>query len=289
VKYFITSGNSQTGLATIKALKAAGEHDIVAGARDPKKSEADLKAAGASQVVEVDLSKPETLKKALPGAERVLIVHNGSPDAVQWARNVVEVGKDIPSIKVYSRIAGLVQDENSPIWFVKAHASAATLLRDSGKQWFTVGPGFFFENFLAKAQEYKSGSVTVASGDGKISFISASDIGAVAAGALRNPEKYNGQHLPITGGEAASEAEVYAALNEATGKHTKVVHVTIDQFKQALKDKHYPDQVVDLLATLEQMKASGEAAGLTENVKKVAGKDPVSVKEWAKQNASAFV
>lgn len=81
VKYFITSGNSKTGNATIRALKALGENDIVAGARyfnfflyfifvfsnskhisvlsrDPIKSAKKLKEDGASEVVEFDFTKP---------------------------------------------------------------------------------------------------------------------------------------------------------------------------------------------------------------------------------------
>jgi uncharacterized protein YbjT (DUF2867 family) len=71
VRYLITSGNSAVGKSVIKALVALGEKDIVAGARDVEKSRAELNAAGASEVVHLDLYNVDSLKAAFKGTTKI--------------------------------------------------------------------------------------------------------------------------------------------------------------------------------------------------------------------------
>jgi len=287
VRYLITSG-AKTGLATVKALKAQGENDIVVGARDPAKSSEALKAAGASKVVELDLTKPETIIKALEGVERVLLTAaTGSLDGnVEYAKNVAEAAKQVSSVKVLSRIAGVQQDENSTSVFAKAHGDSAKHLKDSGLIWFTIGPNFFLENWFWQIEQIKSGTVYGAAADGKVGWIAVSDIGEVAAHALLNPEKYNGKHLQISGPEY-TDKEVVELIGSAINKPVKYVNLPSDQFKAGLISKGFPESFAGILTDLEEFKASN-TSGSIGNVKDYTGKDAVSAKTWVQQNASAF-
>jgi len=291
VKYLITSGNAKTGRATLEGLKALGEKDIVVGARDPAKSEAELKAAGASHVVELDLDKPDTIAKALVGVERVFIVAatNSAEQNIARTKSVTELAtKPGSTVKVLSRLSGASQDENSPFPLPKSHGVAARILKESGLVWFSVGPNFFFENWLQQANAVKSGTVYGAAGEGKVGYIAVSDIGAAAAAALTNPDKFNGKHIPISGPASVTDTEVTAAISAAIGKPVKYVNLTPDQFKKGLLDHHLPPPLAEMLTSLEGLKASGHV-GAVGDFKGVVGRDPIDVKTWAEQHKNAFL
>jgi len=290
VRYLVTFGNGHTGKATITALRALGETDIVAGARDPVASEASLKAAGASQVVEFNFSKPETITSALQGVERVFQAHGRLEDEVGSTKLLTSaVLQPGSSVKVISRVTALIADPESPHLGVRTDGLCALALKETGLTWFTVGPTFFMENWLdRRLSAIKAGAVYGAAGEGRTSYIAVSDIGKVAAHALRNPEKYNGRHLGITGPSALTESECLQAISAATGLSAKYVSVPAPQLQEALMEKGVPPPMIDFIVMLEGLKNSGIVAPVSPVVREVTGCDPITFDQWALENAVRF-
>jgi len=288
-RYLITSGNSQVGKLTISALRSLGENDIVAGARDVAASEASLKSAGASQVVLFDFAKQATVINALKGVDRVLIVHGYSADNVGCTKQVTDAAV-LPgsTVKVISRITGYLSDPESSDSIARTHGLCALALKETGLTWFTIGPNFFFENWLAELPAIKSGSVYGASGEGRTGYVAASDIGAVAAHALKNPEKYNGRHLQVSGPAALTETECLNAINAATGLSAKYISFPRDQFSASLKENGLPPQLIEVLLQLADIKLNSRAGATTQVVKEVTGHEPKTVAQWAHENAARF-
>jgi len=284
VKYFITSGNSKVGAATIKHLRAAGETDIVAGARDAKKAEEHLKKVGASSVVEIDLGNPESVANALKGAERVLLVH-GPGDYVGFAKNVASAAKTIDSVKVIVRIAGAQSDAESKDPILRIHGQSFNALKESGKTVIAVGPNFFFENWLEQIPSVKSGAVYGAAGDGRIGYIAVDDIGAVAAAVLRNPEAHAGKHIPISG-SAVTESEVLHQITEAAGIQAKYVSLPDEDYKASLLKHGLDEHTAGFLVVLENLKRSNVHED--HNVQNILGRPPITAQQWAKEHAAKF-
>jgi len=286
VKYFITSGNSQVGAATIKYLKAAGETDIVAGTRNVKKSEEELKKAGATSVVEIDLGNLESITNALKGAERVLLVH-GPGDYVGFAKNVASAAKTIDSIKVVIRIAGSQSDAESKDPIMRIHGQAFNALKESGKTTIAVGPNFFLENWFGQIPSIKGGAVYGSAGDSRIGYIAVDDIGAVAAAVLRNPEPHAGKHIPITGSEAVTESEVLHHITEAAGIQAKYVSLSDEDFKASLLKHGIDEPTAAFIIVLENLKRSGYD-DVTHHVQDIIGRPPITAQQWAKDHAARF-
>jgi len=286
VKYFITSGNSKVGAATIKHLKAAGETDIVAGTRDVKKSEEHLKKAGASSVVEIDLNNLESVANALKGAERVLLVH-GAGDYIGIAKNVASAAKTIDSVKVIVRIAGALSDAESQEPIMRIHGQAFNALTESGKTIIAVGPNFFLENWLEQIPSIKSGTVYGSAGDARIGYIAVDDIGAVAAAVLRNPEAHAGKHVPISGSEALTESEVLHHITEAAGIQAKYVSLPDEDFKASLIKHGVDEHIAGFIIILENLKRNISVA-LDHNVQNILGRPPITAQQWAKDHAAQF-
>jgi len=291
VKYFITSGNSRVGKATLRELRKLGETDLVAGARNPAESEKELKNAGASSVVHFDFTKPETVANALKGVERVLIVH-GPTDFVNfpiWAKTVADAATQPgSSVKVLAKISGYIQDKNYPDPS-KTHAEVFEVLKNSGLVHFSVGPPFFFENWDAAKQVIQSGTVYGAAADAQVPYVAVDDIGAVAAAALKNADKYNGRHLQIIG-QRVSESEVLKAISDATGIPAKYVSISPEEFAKNLQKAGVPEALIPFLVGLEgYKKKTGELGPDAPNVlPEVLGRGGITVQQWAKDHAAAF-
>jgi len=232
--------------------------------------------------------KIETVEKALKGVERVLIVHGNTnpPNFITWTQTVVDAAKKIDSVKIIAKISGFNSDPNSPIEVPRFHAKAAEVIKHSGYQWFTVGPSFFFENWLSQKASIQSGSVYGGAGNASVGYIAVDDIGAVAAIGLKNVEKYNGQHIQIIG-QNVTEPDVLQAINEATGHNAKYVNLTPPEYQAKLIQFGVPETTAATLAIFEGIKAKGIAGDPT-ILKGILGRDPITAKVWAKSHAAAL-
>ncbi|GLU49962.1 NmrA family NAD(P)-binding protein [Nocardiopsis ansamitocini] len=146
-------------------------------------------------------------------------------------------------------------------------------------EWAVVRPSWFMQNFTGDhphAREMRAeGTVTTATGDGRIGFVDAGDIAAVAARALTDDE-VPGEDLVLTGPEALSYGDVAEAYSAVTGR--PVAHRAISQ--QALEKRF--SAVMDpsaaaMLARVDGLVASGIEDRVTDTVERVTGRPPRSL------------
>ena len=88
-------------------------------------------------------------------------------------------------------------------------------------EWTVLRPSWFMQNFLGEhllASGIRDhGEIVTATGDGRVAFIDATDIAAVATHALLDPLPHNTEHV-LTGPEALSYTEAAAIISEITGQ-----------------------------------------------------------------------
>ena len=292
-RYLITTGSSKTGSATIKALKNLGvsPSDIVAGSRDPSRSEAQLKALGAGHVVQFDHENEESIAKALVGIERVLVsVGSTLRIAPVYARVEKIASQAGSSVKAIVGIGGILFGDGE---VTADFELAQKTILDSKLDSVVVAPNWFFENWFEPAltSQIQAGTVYGSSADGKVAYIAAQDIGNVVAAVLTDPHKYNNQRLIITGPAAFTEGEIADILaKEGLGKPEGAAYVNVpeDAYRGALAGSGIPAPWIDYLYELEVAKAANAAAEVTTTVKDVTGKEPVSLQTWAKNYAKGL-
>ena len=86
------------------------------------------------------------------------------------------------------------------------------------------------------ANDYKSGTLYLPAGDGKVSWTDVRDIGPVNTEVLLNPEQYTNQKFIIAGSDILSYAEAIAVMNEVLGKKVKYVSVSDDTAISSIRD-----------------------------------------------------
>src|SRR5262249_54488245 len=227
-------------------------------------------AAGLPAAVEVvtgDLTVPESLDKALDGAETVFLVWTAPPAT---AAAVVE------RIASRSRRVVLLSSPHQPPhpFFQQPNPLAAfhgrleSLIKATGLAATVIRPGMFASNsVLWWAEAIRAGDVVRwAHGAVETAPIDDRDIAAVAARALYEDGHAGGDYM-ITGPEPLSHAAQVRVIGEVLGRPLRFVELTPDEFR---RQSGMPGPVANMLLAAWQA-AVGHAAHVTSTVADVLG------------------
>ena len=159
-------------------------------------------------------------------------------------------------------------------------------------EWSVLRPSWFMQNFVDPAQPHarslrERGVMVTATGDGRIGFVDAADIAAVAVRALIDVTPHNTAHL-ITGPEALRYDDVAAILSEVTGRPLHHEHVSRDEVVARLVAFGIPSAYAELLAGLDEAIRAGAEARVTDVVREVTGRAPRSLRAFARAHAGAL-
>ena len=177
----LTGGTGTAGSEISKALQRMG---VRYRSLVRNRAKAEGSANPNVELVEGDLSRPETLGAALEGVEKALLLTASSPDSLQQERNFIHAAKRAGVrhvVKFSAYGAGL----DAPHYFGRQHGEAERELEDSGLPFTMLRPNGFFQNFLGNATSIQTRSALHApAGEMKFSAVDARDIAAVAAHVL---------------------------------------------------------------------------------------------------------
>ena len=285
----VVGATGQQGGGVVRALRASGQFKVRALTRDPAKH-----PQLADEVVQADLSRPETLKAAFAGAHGVFLVTNAwepGSDELKQALTAVRAAKDasvqhliwstLPNVEAISR------GELEVAHFTNK-AKVESSVKEAGFAYhtFVIAP-FYYQNLLGvmAAQKQPDGTVGwTLPLDPERRVIHMGDItelGQVVAGAFSQPELAgHGEHLPLVG-DFFSFNEIIATLNRQGHKFS---------FKQVPKElfaSWFPGakDIAEMLAYFEAHTYLGadsrDAIALANTV---AGRQPTKFAAWARAN-----
>jgi len=171
-------------------------------------------------------------------------------------------------------------NDQSPLRSIEHH------LMRSGIGYTILRPNFFMENFSTGfiASMIPTGEICLAAGDGKTSFISVEDIADIAAIAFQ--EKRLGAEYNLTGPEALDYSQVAKIISGVSGRNVTYRAISEEAMLKGARDQGMPESAVRYLALLYTRVREGLMARVTDDVRKVTGKSPISFGEFAHKNAA---
>lgn len=246
---------------------------------------------GGVEVVQGDLTRPETLAPALAGVERMYLF-----PVEETAREVVAMAKRAGVRRIVDLSAASVT--------VGLHTNPVEqAVEEAGLAWTHVRPGGFMANMLqlwapmVRAQRV----VRYPFGDEPANMIHEADIAAVAVAALLE-DGHHGAAYTLTGPGTITTREQVAAIGEALGEPVRYIEVTRDEARRVLKAQGgFAAESADLMLGLVDYggeEASG-AEGYSDqdwsalekewpDVERVVGRRPRSFAEWARDHVEDF-
>jgi NAD(P)H dehydrogenase (quinone) len=210
----VTGATGRIGGEVVKLLAADGAHDIVAISRRPiatSRYEKRVRAATA------DYADRASLRTALRGVDTLVFVSSDgeATKVLVHHQNVITAAAD-SDINHIVALSGLDADLKSPFCYAITYALTEQLLLESGCSISVARASIYTEFFLPWLNQARSsGQLRLPAADGRVSFVSRSDVARALAALATAPP--TGQTHEITGPEALDlpTLQVVPALERA--------------------------------------------------------------------------
>ena len=278
-RIFVAGATGQIGSFVVQMLKEK-KADLVAGV-----SSADTVIASVPTVV-YDFANHASMVNAMRGCDVAFLIAPFVPQMKDWLISAVEAAKKA-GVEYVVRSSGIGADAESSVAMAKVHGEIDRAIMQSGMAYAIVRPMTFMQNFATYLQNsIKSQNVFYQpQGDGKTSFVHVRDVAAVAVELLLNQDRHQGKAYNVTGGEALSNAEVAEIISSVTGKKITYVDVPDDAAEKSMRDMGMPEVLIDQTMSLNRITRAGYAAIIATTVKEITGKEPITFRQFAKDNA----
>ena len=235
-----------------------------------------------------DLARPETLTTAFEGAKTVFLLTHYLEDMVELQHNAIAAARAAGVTHVVKVSAFAASDHsNAPIG--RWHYQVEKELQASGLAWTMLRPHHFMQNLLAQAEYViKEGAIYSPSGDGKIPYIDARDVAAVAFVTLTQPG-HLGKKYVLTGSEAISYRQAAEIIGAVIGKKLRFVDESPEEARARRVREGVPPAVIEsILAIGAYQRAGGKTVTITNTVADLTGRPPRTVAEFVQEHAAVF-
>jgi uncharacterized protein YbjT (DUF2867 family) len=277
----LTGITGNNGSATATALLNKGEK-FRALVRDLDKA-ADWAARGV-ELVQGDLNDPASVRAAMEGIDRAVLILPNSEEQERLELSFIETAKQAGIawlLKVSSPEA--VRGTTSPIPL--AHIAAEDAIMASGMNWTFVRPSFFMQNLNGSIAGAKtSGKLSLPMGQGEVGLTDCKDSGEMIAHILtdKNPEQYYGQCYDVSGpDEILTFADIAKIMSEVLGREIEYDDCDPDALKEKMRPFQRNDWHTDAVAILFAEIKDGTTPGVkTPIMQDMLGKPGTSFREY---------
>lgn len=157
-----------------------------------------------------------------------------------------------------------------------------SLVREAMPEWAVLRPSWFMQNFTGDhpiAQGVRAGEIVTATGSGRIGFIDADDIAAVALRALIDDTPHNAEHI-LTGPQALGYADAAAIITELTARPVRHRPITASELAMHWVAGGFATDFADMLAALDEDIRNGAEDRVTDTVARLTGRPPRSFADF---------
>jgi NAD(P)H dehydrogenase (quinone) len=239
----ITGATGQLGQLVVEQLKTKiPASDIFALVRSP------AKAAGLGVAArEADYTKPETLAKALPGIDTLLLISSSEIGQREVQHRAIVDAAKKAGVKwiVYT---SMLDADKSVLDLAAEHRATEKLLKASGIPLTLLRNGWYNENFANSITgAVAAGTLYGSAGDGKISAAARADFAAAIVAVLTG-KGHQGKTYELAGDNAITLAELAAEISRQAGKTIPYKNLPEADYAAALASHGVPGGFAKLIA-----------------------------------------
>ena len=229
------------------------------------------------ELVEGDLSDAAALGRALVGVERMFLL-NGDPGLEEGAVDAAVRAGVGSVVKQSALAAGL-----DPPPF---HRRVEERLERSGLRFTHLRPAAFMQTLSGYLPFLLAGEgvLRLPAGDGRVAWVDARDIAAVAFRALTE-NGHGGRIYPITGPEPLSMAAVTQEVASATGRALRYEDVAPEVARKGLVAAGLQDAMAGFLIAFYGLVREGATDFATRTVREVTGEPGRTFGAFAREKA----
>jgi uncharacterized protein YbjT (DUF2867 family) len=256
-RVLVTGGTGKTGQLVARQLALRGIEARIA-----------TRTPSLEDQIRFDWNEPATYGPALEGAAAVYIVApTDRTEQLPVMRPFLEQAvSQVPGRLVLLSASSL--EAGDPM-MGEIHAWLAA----HAPLWAVLRPSWFMQNITTQhlPSILHEGCLYSATGDGRVAFIDAADIAAVAVEALTNPALPSGEHV-LTGPEALTYDEVADAISARIGRSVSHCRLSVQGLAARYAGCGMPRSYALMLAGMDKAIAHGSEDRITWEVERIAGR-----------------
>ncbi|MFI1103960.1 NAD(P)H-binding protein [Streptomyces melanogenes] len=249
-----------------------------------------VKAAGRSatpvegaEAVRFDWNEPATWGGAVDGVDRVYLVPPiGSSDPATVMLPFLRLARDAGVHRAVLLSSSAIPAGGPAVGQV--HEALPGLFA----RWAVLRPSWFMQNFTGSMPHARSirdeGAIRSAAGDGRIGFVDAEDIAAVAVRALTDGQAPD-TDLILTGPQTLSYDDIAAILTEAVGRTVVHRRLTFEQLRDRWAAET-PLEFATMLAAMDRAIAEGAEDRTSDAVQRLTGRSPGTFRAFVEREVS---
>jgi uncharacterized protein YbjT (DUF2867 family) len=243
------------------------------------------------QAVVLNLDDPSTLPSALQGIDRLFMVTGYTADMLYQSKLLIDAAA-AAGVKFVVHL-GVYSSGRDHIPHFSWHDMVETYIKASGMAWTNLHPNVILDSLLVtEPSTIEKGSFDVMWGEAAMGWVSAADIGTLAAAVLREgPEKHAGADYRLSP-EIFTGQQAAEIITQATGTKVKCNVSNSEALKAYVAS--IPDVGTRLyLTSAVQAMRLGETGQLRyqatkcDDFKTVIGRPATTLYDWARQNLIA--
>ena len=279
----ITGAGGTVGKEVVKQLELAKVPFRVAYFSKEKMEAALAKGMDA---VTIDYNRPDTLREAFQGCERLFLLGPNALNQTQLELNAVEAAKAV-GIK-YIVKQSVMGSEAKDFSLALVHRPVEKAIEASGIEWTFLRPNSFMQNvvtFMAETIKAESAFYS-ASDQGKIAHVDVRDIAAVAVKALTESEPIHfGQAYTLTGSEALTYDDLADELSKVLRRSISHISLSPEDLKHGMLAEGMPEAIAERMLDLERYYREDKASRITNDIKQVTGQAPIRFAQYTRDYA----
>jgi NAD(P)H dehydrogenase (quinone) len=281
----VTGATGHLGNAAIQSLlkKGVPAREITALVRDETKA-VNLKNQGI-QIKIGNYNDYNSLVDALEGVDKLFLISSNdvTGDTLLQHKNVINAAKGNGVQHIVYISQEIKDDETTAIPFViQVHRATVEYIKETGIA-YTVFNDSLYADSIGKfsGEAFLENGIFFPAGDGKVPFVSRTDIGEAAAVVLTTPG-HEYKTYTITANTAHSFEDVAGMLSAITGKQVKYLKPDLNTYIDALGKAGVPKEVVGFLGAFSTAIRNGEFDTQRSDLGHLLGRKPTELKEFLK-------
>ena len=284
MKILITGASGTVGQHVVRELMKKNEKIVAAGTSPEKLLE---EFGDGIEAVKFDFTDESTFISALKDVSRVFLMRPPHLGKAEDLYSFIDAMAD-NNIELVSFLS-LMGVEKNPF---PPHHKIEKYIEESEIPYAHIRPGFFMQNIsgIHSVEIREDNEILVPAGKSKTSFIDAADIGLAIATVLYDPVDYKNTKHTLTGPEALDYYEVAEILSEVVGKKIEYNKPGFLKYRRHyIKERGLDKKYVHVTMALYLMTRLGTAKKVTDDFKKLTGKEPRTFKEFARNHIEVFI
>ena len=280
----VTGASGNVGRSLVDALAAAGRPVRAAYHSDQRAREA---RAQGRDAVTIDLTKPDTIDRAMGGVDALFVMGAGGLGQFEREMNAVEAARRAGVRRIVKlSVVGATGEDFS---FARIHRPIERAIEETGVAWTFLRPTSYMQNFVnfisptIRSQHALYALIP----DARFNHIDTRDV-ARAAAAVLTSDGHEGKAYTLTGPRSFTYREAAATIAEATGAPVQCIGVTESDARTAMKANGIPDFYAEYLVDLDRWYAEGGADITNDEVRRLTGREPTSFEAYVREFVEAF-